>query len=129
MVSYNPATGIAEFDYWDMLQGDAAVDWLVEHDGLSQAAAQAQVDDYADSEFIEKNTNPQLRAIDMSTVNIRMMYQPDGTMVTGADPVATTYYDLGNLYVEHPDLVLNSFFYYITVHNNGSIDVDQVYWP
>lgn len=129
MKSFDPATGIAEFDYWEMLKGKDAVKWLVENKGYTEAAAQAEVDGYADSEFITKNTNPQLRAIDMSTVPIRMMYKPNGKKVSGANPIATSYADFCTLYANYPKKVLNSNFYYITVHTDGSIKVDQVYWP
>lgn len=128
MVSFDPSTGEAEFDYWKMLQGDEAVQYLVEHDGYSLADAQAEVDNYADSEYIKKNTNPQLRTVDLSSVPLRMMFHPDGTMLTGTEPIATSYADFCSLYAAHPDYVLHSFFYEVIV-DGGSIKVDQVFWP
>lgn len=129
LVSFDPFTGVAQFDYWEMLKGDEAVEWLVDHEGYSLADAQAEVDNYADSEYIKKNTNPQLRAIDLSSVPLRMMFHPDGTMLTGAEPIATTFYDFCGLYAAHPDLVLHSFFYRVIVNSGGEISVDQVFWP
>ncbi len=129
LVSFDPSSGEAEFDYWEMLQGDRAVEWLVEHEGYSLADAQEEVDNYADSEFIKKNTNPQLRMVDLSSVPLRMMYHPDGTMLTGAGPIATSYTDFCGLYAAHPNKVLHSFFYRVIVSDDASIRVDQVFWP
>ncbi|NLN46936.1 MAG: hypothetical protein GX153_10300, partial [Clostridiaceae bacterium] len=50
MISYDPARGWADFDFFNMLRGDSAVAWLVAHEGLSEADAQILVDDFADSE-------------------------------------------------------------------------------
>lgn len=129
MVSYDPARGWADFDYFSMLRGDEAVDWLVEHEGYTRDDAQAMVNDFADSEFIEKNTNLQLRTIDLRSVALKLMYYPDGTMVSGAEPVVSTLNDLYDLYHLNPALVTDSFFYYITVVNGEVTVVEQVYWP
>lgn len=129
MVSFDPSTGEAEFDYWNMLQGDEAVQYLVGNKGYSLADAHAEVDNYADSEYCESNTNPQLRTIDLSAVPVRMMFHPDGAMLTGTEPIATSFADLCALYTAHPDLVLDSFFYRVIVSGDGSVKVDQVYWP
>ncbi len=129
MKSFDPITGWAGFDYFDMLCGAAAVNWLVANEGYTQADAQALVDDFADSEFITKNVNPQLRTADMNTAAITMMYHPDGTQVDDATPVSLTYNEFKTLYASYPDKVLNSFFYYVTVEGGVITQVDQVYWP
>ncbi|MEI6101020.1 MAG: hypothetical protein WCP73_04195 [Eubacteriales bacterium] len=129
MVSFDPKTGWAQFDYFDMLKGNDAVQWLVENKGYTKASAQAEVSGYADSEFIEKNTNTQLRTVDLKSVPLRMMYKADGTQVDVPDPVAATIDDLRVLYAKDSSLVLKSFFYYIKVENGKVVSVDQVYWP
>jgi hypothetical protein len=129
MVSYDPARGWADFDYFNMLVGDDAVAWLVEHEGYSLADAQALVADFADSEFIEQNENPQLRTIDLRDIDLKLMYYPDGTMVTDATPIDSELIDLYNLYHVNPDLVLDSFFYYVKVVGGEVVSVKQVYWP
>ncbi len=128
MVSYDPARGWADFDYFDMLRGEDAVNWLVEHEGYAQADAQEVVDNYADSEFICKNTNPQLRTVDLRDLPLKLMYYPDGTMVPGA-PIDATLSDLYTLYILDPDLILDSFFYWIEVEGGEVTSVEQVYWP
>lgn len=70
MVSFDPSTGLAEFDYFDFLQGQDAIDWLVEHEGYTQEDAENEVNNWADTEGIEKNINSRLRVIDMRTVPI-----------------------------------------------------------
>lgn len=129
MVSFDPETGWALFDYWDMLKGDEAKQWLVDHEGYTEANAKEYVDNMSDSEFVKKNTNPRLRAVDMSKVSIKMMFQQDGTPVSDANPVALTYAEFMSLYASHPDSVLDSYFYYLTVQSGAVKKVEQPYWP
>lgn len=91
--------------------------------------AQDLVDNFADSEFVYQNDNPQLRTVDLRGVDIELMYYPDGTMVTDATPVDSEHIDLYDLYHVNTDLILDSFFYYITVENDDVVSVEQVYWP
>jgi hypothetical protein len=129
MASFDSKTGWAQFDYFDMLKGNDAMQWLVENKGYTKASAKAEVRQYADSEFVEKNTNPQLRTVDLNSVSLRIMYTPDGAQVQPAEPVAATLDDVRALYAKDSSLVLNSFFYYITVENEKAVFVTQVYWP
>lgn len=126
--SYDPARGLADFDYFDMLRGDEAVAHLVSQ-GWSQDEAQSHVDDFADSEFVEKNTNKQLRTIDLREVQLKLMCHPDGTKVEGADPIDATLEDFYNLYHVNPALIKDEYFYYITVTDGEVVCVEQVYWP
>lgn len=129
MKTYDALTGEAQFDYFDMLRGADAVQWLVTYEGKTEAEAQAIVDDYADSEFIMKNLNPRLRTIDLTDLPLKLMYFPDGTVVDGATPDDADINDLNTLYAAHPDLVLNSFFYFVEVSDGEVVLVEQVYWP
>ncbi|MEZ4357783.1 MAG: hypothetical protein R2876_04035 [Eubacteriales bacterium] len=129
MVSFDPARGWADFDYFEMLKGDDAVEWLVDNEGYTLADAEAEVEDFADSEFIEKNTNPQLRTIDLREIPLKLMYHSDGTMVEGADGIDADLEDLYNLYELNSSLVLDSFFYYVEVEDGEVVAVSQVYWP
>jgi hypothetical protein len=128
LVSFDPNTGVAQFDYFDLLRGDDAVKYLVEHDGDSKAKAQAMVDDFADSEFVKKNDNPQLRAIDLDDVSLRMMIQPNGEPVDGAESIPSNGADVRAIYAADPAM-LQLYFYYIHVESDGTISlVEQVYW-
>jgi len=127
--SFDPATGLAQFDYFDMLRGQDAIDWLVAHEGYTLADATALVNDFADSEFVYKNVNPQLRTADMQDVTIRMMYEADGTQMPGADTTPLSYSEFVTLYTAHPAYVLNSFFYRVIVSDGIITEVHQVYWP
>jgi|AGTN01.2.fsa_nt_gi hypothetical protein len=130
LVSFDPDTGVAEFDYFDMLRGDEAVDYLVEHDGYTEAQAQSLVDDYADSEFVEKNLNNQLRAIDLDDVSLSLMFQPSGKEAENATPIPSTASDFRTIFELDPALLLDNYFYYITVESDGHVSlVEQVYWP
>ena len=129
MVSFDPETGWALFDYWDMLKGDEAKQWLIDHEGYTAANAQTYVDNMSESEYVKKNTNTRLRAVDMSDVSIKMMYHADGTSVDDATTVSLTYGEFMTLYAANPDNVLNSYFYFVTVGSGSSTKVEQVYWP
>lgn len=129
MVSYDPARGFADFDYFNLLKGQDAIDYLVDHEGDTRTDAEALVNDFADSEFIEQNDNPLLRTIDLRDIDLKLMYHPDGTMVTDATPIDSEPIDLYNLYHVNPDLVLNSFFYQVHVSGDIVTMVEQVYWP
>jgi hypothetical protein len=129
MVSFDPATGWAEFDYFDILKGQDAIDWLVAQEGYTVAEAEEEVNNYADGEYVYKNVNPQLRTADMDAVAITMMYEADGTQVDGAETVALTYSEFLALYTAHPSLVVDGgFFFHVTVTGNVITEVDQVYW-
>lgn len=129
LVSFDPATGVAQFDYFDLLQGDDAVDYLIDHDGYSKVKAQATVDEFADSEFIKKNEKSQLRAVDLDDVSLKMMIQPNGEPVDSAVSIASSGADVRAIYAVDPAM-LSMYFYYIHVESDGHILlVEQVYWP
>lgn len=129
LVSFDPDTGVAQFDYFDILKGDEAASYLVEHDGYTEADAHALVDEFADSEFVEKNTSDQLRDIDLDDVSLSLMYQPSGAQVEAAEPVPSTASDFRAIYALNPSLLLDSFFFYIHVEDDGHVSlVEQVYW-
>jgi hypothetical protein len=130
LTSFDPSTGVASFDYFDMLRGEAAIDWLVEEEGYTREEAEDIVNNFADSEFVFKNTNPQLRYANMSIVTIKMMYNPDGSDLYNSVSVPFTYDQFCTLYAAHPELVANSpFFYYCTVTGGAVTGVEQIYWP
>lgn len=130
LVSFDPETGIAKFDYFDMLRGKEAVDYLVEHENYKLADAQELVDNFADSEYVKKNTNNQLRAIDLDDVSLKLMVKPDGTPVDDANSIPTTAADFRKIYDMDTSLLLESYFYHIKVDSDGAVLlVEQVYWP
>ncbi len=129
MVSFDPSTGKAKFDYFDMLRGKEAIQWLVQQESYTQAAAKEKVDNFADSEFIEKNVNKQLRTIDLKTVPLQLMYTADGKLVSGAESIKADIDDLKALYAKNKDAVLKTHFYYIQVKSGKVVLVNQVYWP
>lgn len=130
MVSYDTATGWAEFDYFNMLKGAEAVQWLIDNEGYTQTEAQDIVDDWADSEFVYSNTNPRLRTIDLSSVPIKLMFNSDGTQVVGATSVVSTVNDVTSVYNYNPLYLFQYFFFYIHVDSDGNVtQVEQVYWP
>ncbi|NLW89946.1 MAG: hypothetical protein GXY43_09565 [Clostridiaceae bacterium] len=85
--TFDPITGLAGFDYFDMLTGQEAIDWLVEHEGYTQADAEDLVNNFADTEYVEKNINPRLRMIDMRTVFITTNIDVNGYLALPQEPM------------------------------------------
>jgi hypothetical protein len=130
MVSFDTATGMADFDYFDMLRGEDAVNWLVEQEGYSQSDAEALVNDFADSEYIEKNSNSQLRTIDLSKVPVYLIINDDGTYTDDIEPRLVDADTLKAIYADKPSTLLKTFFYEVKVSDSGAVEsVNQVYWP
>ena len=130
LVSFDDETGVAQFDYYNVLTGEDAVEYLVEYEGYSLDDARAWVADFADSEYIEKNHNSQLRAIDLDLVPLELMWQPNGEHVYDVIPVPSSASDFRKLYKLNPVLLLDSYPFYIEVNSGGEVSlVSQVYWP
>ena len=130
LISFDPETGIAKFDYFDLLRGDEAIKFLVDHEGYTKTAAEDLVENFADSEFVKKNTNTQLRAIDIDDVPLKLMVKPSGEPVDGAESITTTAANFRAIYAINTSLLLESYFYHVTVDDDGKVTlVEQVYWP
>lgn len=135
MVSFDASTGLAEFDYFTMLTGQEAIDFLVSNKGYSYEDAKAEVDAFCDGEFVMKNINTQLRTIDLRVTPILSLYATDGSQAsTWPTPCAITYDDFVSLYEydqtdsDGIDYTQGSLFYYITVVDGEVTQVAQTYW-
>ena len=129
MVSYNPLNGWAEFDYFYMLKGQEAIDFLVDHEGYSQADAEEMVNNFADGEYVCRNTNKGLRTIDLDTVPIKLMYHSNGTLVADSTSIDATSADVTALYNLDPKYLFEHFFFYIHCDDDGNVTlVEQIYW-
>lgn len=127
MLAYDPLTGLADFDCFNLLQGDEAVDWLIENEEYTQAQAQAEVDQFADSEFIEDRPGQQLLAVDLSQASLSLIYEPDGELLF--QEVSYDFIAFNAFFENHPDAVLDSFFYRVMLEAGEVVAVEQVYWP
>jgi hypothetical protein len=129
MVSYDPARGWADFDYFEILTGQDAIDWMVAEEGYTLADAQAEVSEWADGEYWYKNTNATLRTIDLKEVEIELMFYADGTQSPDATSIPSTIDDVFALYNLDTRYLYDHFFYYIHVDSDGNVTkVQQIYW-
>ncbi len=129
MVSYDPARGWAEFDYFDMLLGQDAIDWMVAEEGYTLADAEAEVAQWGDGEFWYKNISAALRTIDLKEVEIELMFEADGTPSPDSSSIPSTIDDVFALYNLDTHYLYDNFFYYIHVDADGNVTkVQQVYW-
>lgn len=131
MVSLDSATGYAEFDYFEALYGDEAVDALVKYEGYDEVDAQAEVMNWGEGGFYEKDADHQLRTVDLNAVDIRLIMKTDGTLIGDiGNPPKADFADVLALYNAKKAYVFESFFYWITVNDQGKVTkVEQVYRP
>jgi len=133
--SFDPVTGLAEFDYFDMLLGQDAINWLVSHEGYTQADAEDTVNNFVDGEFVMKNANPQLRTVDLSVTPLKAIYYADGSHTATwpeSEPISfadfTALYEYEKVGEDGITYVTGNMFYYITVVNDKVTEVKQVFW-
>jgi len=133
--SFDPATGLAEFDYFDMLNGQDAINWLVSYEGYTQADAENEVNNYVDGEFVLKNANPQLRTVDLSVTPLKAIYYADGSYTatwSAAELISFTdfvaLYEYEKVDPDKRTYVTGWMFYYITVVDDVVTEVKQVFW-
>ncbi len=131
MVSLDTTTGYAQFDYFERLTGDEAVDALVKYDGYDEVDAQAEVMNWGEGGFYEKNTDSQLRTVDLNTVDIRMIIKSDGSLIDDlGNPSKSAFADVLKIYNAESDYVLSYYFYWVTVNDKGVVTkIEQVYRP
>ena len=124
MVSFDPVSGTAKFDYYNLLIGKDAYNYYIEN-GYTQAEAEEFMG-IEDMSGVEVNNNPKLRTAGLHNVSIGLLSYPDGEQVEGTTPVPFKLEDLRALYRVNPNLVLN-FDYWIEVKDGEVISIEQVY--
>lgn len=123
MVSYDPARGFADFDYITLLEGEEAVEWLIDEEGMDPEEAEWM----AEETYVVKNTNPQIRTLDLREAEVTVLFDDEGYLVPD-HPVTGDLLVLYELYQLNPDYVLDAFFYYVDVGEDGVvISLEQIY--
>ena len=134
MVSFDPNTGWAEFDYFQLLFGEDAIAWLMESKGYTHE--EAFNSDWPCKGLV-KNINPQLRTIDLHNVDLKLVYYPINDIAelpqgSSEQDVWCTSIEVDfplvmKAFYKDPDILTN-FRYYINVDENGlPISVEQQY--
>jgi hypothetical protein len=131
LVSLDATTGYAQFDYFEQLTGDEAVDALVKYEGYDDVDAQAEVMNWGEGGFYEKNTDSQLRTVDLNTVDIRLIIKSDGMLIDDlGNPPKSTFADILKIYNADKDYITDFYFYWVTVNDKGVVTkIEQVYRP
>ena len=128
LMSVNMETGWAEFDYFDRLQGEDAIKWLMEDRGYTRAEAETAFEQAEPPNYIYKNVNPQLRTINLNKIEI-LFFPIDNTKSYYLDynPVQTNAADFLEFCRNNPDLDGQDVFY-VTVDENGKpIRIEQIF--
>lgn len=131
MRSFDPNTGIAQFDFFELLTGAEAVDYLINCEGYCSAVAEEQVDEYTQGDFLEKNTSAMLREVDMREVSIKLLYSPDESIAADGQSIDFSFEDLVSLWNADKAKVLLTHFYYITADEDTQqvLQVEQLSEP
>lgn len=127
--SFDPASNYAQFDDFEMLKGLEAVKYLVKSKGYSLKDAKAMVDDFGDSEYVERNESTALIGYNLSQTSFTLMYQPSGAQVSGWEGVPSNIGDFRAIWSKNPSLLLDSYFFRIHDVNGQARFIEQVYWP
>lgn len=128
MRSFDPKTGIAQFDFFEMLKGAEAVDYLINFEGYCSAAAETETEQLGEGDFLEKNLSYELRQINLKKVPVLLLYTVDGCSITDAQGVKTSFEDIVSLYNRDKTKLLLSGYYYITADEDTGevLIVEQV---
>jgi len=131
LVEYDTETGWAKFDYFEIMTGDEAIDALMVYEGYDLASAQVEVMSWEEGGYYEKNTNPQLRTVDLGNAEVRMIVKTDGTLIDDiGNPPLYELSDINALYDANPIFIIDYFDYFVTVDDKGTVTkVEQVYRP
>lgn len=131
MRSFNPETGIAQFDYFEMLKGPDAVDYLINYEGYCSLVAETEIEKLGEDDFMEKNLGFELRQINLKKVPVLLLYTADGCSITDARGAETSFGDIVSLYNKDKTKLLLSSYYYITVDEDMGevLMIEQVRKP
>lgn len=110
---FDPQSGIAQFDYFDVLTGNDAVNYLINCEGYCSLVAQEVVARYEKTDFLEVNPDGALWDIDLSKTDIKLLYDVDGSFAEPAE--AASIEDFTSLWNVDKSLLMQKYFYYITV--------------
>jgi len=125
MTSYDPARGFADFDYIELLEGEEAVQWLINEEGMDPEEAEWMAEEY----YTVKNVNPLIRTLDLREAEVTVLFDEDGVLDPD-HPVTGDLLVLYNLYELDPNYVLNVFFYYVEVGSDGIVtSLTQIFTP
>ena len=113
MRRFDPQSGIAQFDYFDVLTGSDAVNYLINCEGYCSLVAQEEVAKYEESDFLEVNPDGALWDIDLRQTGIKLLYKADGSFSEQAAQASIE--DVAAIWDADKSLLLQKHFYYITV--------------
>jgi hypothetical protein len=82
---FDPQSGIAQFDYFDVLTGNDAVNYLINCEGYCSLVAQEVVARYEKTDFLEVNPDGALWDIDLSRTDIKLLYDADRSFTEPAE--------------------------------------------
>ena len=110
---FDPQSGIAQFDFFDVLTGSDAVNYLINCEGYCSLVAQEEVAKYEQTDFLEVNTDGTLWDIDLNKTEIKLLYDVNGSFEETAEDASIE--DFTSLWNADKSLLMKKGFYYITV--------------
>ncbi len=110
---FDPKSGIAQFDYFDVLTGSDAVNYLINCEGYCSLVAQEEVAKYEETDFLEVNPDGALWDIDLAQTDIMLLYDENANFLKQARKAS--FDDVVKLWNQDKSLLLTSSYYYILV--------------
>jgi hypothetical protein len=128
--SFDKKTGLAKFDYAQMLFGHDKVEWLMKNKGMSEEDAEN-----SEPPYVIVNENPRLREINMKSLEIWLI--PDHSLyscgivdddVDWYNLYQVTYDEFALVYSKFPEVMTDQRFYYITVNDSGiAVKIEEIF--
>ena len=128
--SFNPQTGIAVFNAYEILEGETARNYLMNELGYDEEGVEILYSGLDTYEHIIRPLNYPPIKINVDQVNWILQYQATGELGTSLDGIPSSGGDFRVLYKNKPDKLLSANTYFIDIDLNGKIYlIKQVYPP
>ncbi|MGI6235234.1 MAG: VanW family protein [Christensenellales bacterium] len=126
--SFNPQTGIAVFNAYEILEGETARNYLMNELGYDEEGVEILYSGLDTYEHIIRPLNYPPIKINVDQVNWILQYQATGELGTSLDGIPSSGGDFRVLYKNKPDKLLSANTYFIDIDLNGKIYlIKQVY--
>lgn len=128
--SYDPATGIAVFEAFEILEGQTAENYLRYELGYDDEDIDILYSSMEGYDFIYRDLKMPPIVINLDMVNLTLLYQPSGTPTKNLERIPSNGSDFRKLYQIKPYLLTGTPAYFIYVDMEGRpYLVEQTYPP
>ncbi|NLX83676.1 MAG: VanW family protein [Clostridiales bacterium] len=127
--SFDPASGIAVFKPYEILEGETARNYLMNELGYDEEDVEILYSGMDIYEHIIKPLNYAPIKVNVDQVNWILQYQPSGELGPSLEGIPSNGADFRALYKNNPDKLLTSYTYFIDVDYNGKPGLIKQEYP